>query len=354
MNTAIINLFLDLVKIDSPTGEEANVLKYVNTFLKRVGINPHFDDFGNLHAKIDGFLNPILLSAHADTVEPGRNIKPKIIDGIIKSDGKTILGADNKVGLAVILDTIRELIEKKIPHRNIEFVVTRSEESGNYGAINLNYSHISAKIGYIFDNSNPIGTIIYASPFYYRFDMKFIGKAAHASSPQKAINVLPAFSDFINSIKLGRINEQLIANIGVINSGHVRNSIPGELYFEGEVRGFKNDEVQEFLNILILNAKKSAYKFGCKIKYETVCENSGYMYYRNDQFIKETIVKMRLIKRQFRLKKSLGCSDANIFQEHGIKVLDLGDGSKNSHTVNESIEIKNLLNLKSLLISLVT
>ena len=110
MNTAIINLFLDLVKIDSPTGEEANVLKYVNTFLKKFGINSHFDDFGNLYAKIDGFLNPILLSAHADTVEPGRNIKPKIIDGIIKSDGKTILGADNKVGLAVILDTIRELI----------------------------------------------------------------------------------------------------------------------------------------------------------------------------------------------------------------------------------------------------
>src|SRR3989344_1540887 len=138
-NDQLIQTFLQLVQIDSPSGEEAQVCAFIICQLKRLSLSPIIDSYGNIIVKKTGFGTPLLLSAHVDTVEPGREIKPVVKNGIIRSNGQTILGADNKVGVAVILNILQELVRCNAQHRNLEIVLTRSEEIGNYGAVNLNY-----------------------------------------------------------------------------------------------------------------------------------------------------------------------------------------------------------------------
>jgi tripeptide aminopeptidase len=349
----LINLFLELVQIDSPTGSEDKIAEFIFKYLKREKIKVEKDNFGNLIVKIAGNGSPIFLSAHLDTVEPGRGIKPVIEKGIIKSDGTTILGADNKDALSSILEVINVLSKTNLNHKPIDIALTKNEESDCIGAVKLNYKKIDAKEGFIFDAAKPIGTIITASPYYLRFDVEIIGKSAHASRPEMANNAILIFADAMKKIKLGKIDENTLANIGVINAGHVRNTIPGYMSLNGEIRSFKVGIVEKIAKQIVNEFEKSATKFGSKIKATVVLENPGYEYEDDDQIIKfaEDIFKENKIKPI--LERYHGCSDANIFSEKGLKILNLGNGSRNAHTVKEEISVNDLKTLSNLILSLV-
>src|SRR6185369_3065153 len=149
-NNQVVNTFLKVVQIDSPTGYEKEMSKEVKSFLENIGLKATIDKNGNVVTFIQGDKNlePYMLNAHLDTVEPGRGIKPKVVNGWIKSSGNTILGADNKAGLAAILETVRQLVKNKEQSRHpLEVVFTVSEESGNFGAAYLDYSKIKSKLG---------------------------------------------------------------------------------------------------------------------------------------------------------------------------------------------------------------
>jgi len=348
----LVRTFLDLVKIDSPSGHEEKVRKYVVQFVKKLGLKPIQDARGNLIVKVDGDGEPLLLGAHLDTVEPGRNIKPQIKDGIIRSSGDTILGADNKVAVAAILEVLKYLIENKLKISSIDIVFTLSEESAEFGSSKLDYGKISAKKGYTFDSLSPFGSIITASPFYNRFDIKIIGKSAHASFPHEAINALRIFGIALNKIKLGKINNKTIANIGIVSSGHAPNTIPGEVAISGEVRSFVKKEIEDYSRFIVNKFTEIALKFGARVEEKVIPSCSGYEYSVSDEFIRTT----RKIIKDFGLKPSLmrkwACSDANIFNEHGIKILNLGDGVVNAHTTDEYIAVNDLSKLASLVFSL--
>ncbi|MEK7517126.1 MAG: M20/M25/M40 family metallo-hydrolase [Patescibacteria group bacterium] len=345
--------FFDLVKIDSPSGQEKKISSYLLRKFLSLGLSPHLDKQRNVFVKVPGQGFPLLLSAHMDTVEPGRNIRPIIKNGIIKSDGTTILGADNKAAVAVLVEILKYLHAKKLNHRSLEIVFTASEEVANLGAANLDYGGVLAKEGYIFDNPNPIGTIISGSPFYNRFDISISGKSTHSSKPQDGINVIPIFIHAMRDINLGKVSENTLVNIGVVRSGHVRNSVPGEMIIEGEVRSFLEKEVKEYSQNIIKTFFLVSKKHDAKIKTSVVRENSGYLYSQKDPFIKKTQDIMRDLRINPVLKKIWGCSDANIFLEKGIKVLNLGNGSKDTHTTRESISIDDLFKLSNLIFSIV-
>lgn len=238
MNKQLVEQFMTLVKIDSATGDEDEITTYLLNWFKKRNIFVKKDTYGNIYAQIPGNKLPLFFSAHMDTVEPGKNIKPIIHNGYISSDGSTILGGDNKAALAAMLCAADHFIQSKIDHREIEFIFTRSEEVGNYGAIHFDYRLLHAKTGFCFDSGNPVGTIIQASPFYERFDITVKGKAAHASRPYDANNVLYFLSSFLREVTLGKLDDDSIINIGVIQGGDVRNTIPGELIIKGEIRSF--------------------------------------------------------------------------------------------------------------------
>jgi tripeptide aminopeptidase len=350
----LINLFFELVKIDSPTGEEEEIAKYIIDFCKKRNIEVSSDKYGNVIARVKGKGEPLLLSAHMDTVEPGRGIIPVIKNGNIKSSGDTILGADNKTTLAALLLLVEEISLGIITNtRPLELVFTRHEESENLGAVNLDYKKLKAKEGIISDAAKQLGVIITASPFYLSIDIDILGNSSHASKPEEANNSILVFKDALKRVKLGRIDSKTIANIGVISAGHVRNTVPGNMHLKGEVRSFVEGRAEKICEEIIIEFRKSAEKYGSKITTNVVLENPGYEYKLSDPLINN--VKNALVVNKIKpvFERYYGCSDANIFVGKGIKVLNIGNGSKNAHTVDEEISVKDFERFYKLILSLI-
>lgn len=349
-----LQTFLDLVRIYSPTGYEEKARDYVLQFVRELGLKPIQDARGNLIIKVNGVGESLLLGAHLDTVEPGKNIKPQIVDGIIKSSGDTILGADNKVAVAAILEVLKFIIENKAKTKPLDVVFTLSEESGDPGSSKLDYEKISAKKGYIFDSLSPLGTIITASPFYNRFIIKVIGRSVHASTPGKGINALRVLSDAVGKIKLGKVNDKTIANIGIVNSGNGINIVPGEATIEGEVRSFIEKDVEEYSNLIVNEFREVATQYGGKIGAKIFRENPGYEYLTDDGFVKTTGEKIKDFGLKPAFVKKWACSDANIFNSKGMQILNLGDGVIGAHTAGEKVSVSDLSKLTELILFLVS
>ncbi|MGB9883302.1 MAG: M20/M25/M40 family metallo-hydrolase [Microgenomates group bacterium] len=349
----LIDLFTTICQIDSPTGEEEKMVEFVFNFLKKLGVFVKKDSYGNIYARVGK--NPkVFLSAHLDTVEPGRNIKPIVGKNYITSSGTTILGADNKVAVACILQTTKEIVEEKIDAA-YEIIFTLSEEVGNYGAVNFNYKLLQSKVGFCFDSSNPLGTIITASPFYERFDLEVIGQEAHASKPDEAINVLPFLADLIKKQKLGKVDPYSLFNIGVFSGGYVRNTIPGQAKISGEIRSFYEKNLLKIKDNFLKKLEVLSKKYKIKLKKDFVRENPGY--FHNSLKAKKEIEKIRSILRKNKLvpkeKIAWGVSDANIFNEKGVLCFNLADATEFTHSKKERIRIKDLLKLKEITKSIV-
>lgn len=353
MSRQLIQIFIELVKIDSSTGEEDAVAEYIIYFLSKIGFDVQKDSFGNLYARIEGIGEPVFLSAHMDTVEPGRTIHPKLENGFIISDGTTILGADNKVAVAAVLEAVTNLPAN---HRPLELIFTRSEEIGNYGAINFDYNLLTAKRGYCFDLSQHVGTITTASPFYERFDIALIGRSAHASHPEEAISVLPALSEILQISPRGKIEENTFFNIGVVNGGDVRNTVMGKLALNGEIRSYNNENLIRIKKTFRENVREIIERNGLEIKEDWVWENPGYQHNSKEaqDFIIQTSESIKQLGLETIITQTAGVSDANIFNDKGLICLNLGNGSEFSHTIQERVKVSELENLHRLILILAT
>lgn len=343
--------FMSLIAIDSPTGEEEKIANYLVEQLQALGILVQQDAYGNVYARHEGRGDPLFFSAHMDTVEPGRNIKPRVENGYVVSDKTTILGSDDKVGIVAILEMLANLPKNS---RTIECIFTRSEEVGNYGAIHFDYSLLQAKKGYCFDLSQPVGTIASASPFYERFDMTLVGRSAHASHPEEAKNVLPALSEIIAHAPLGKVNKNTYFNIGVVNGGEVRNTILGQVTLKGEIRSFVEEKLQLTKETFRKKTAFIAKKYNLELREDWVLENPGYLHHGKSarQHILQTKKDIERLGFPFQLLQTAGVSDANIFNDRGFVCLNLGDGSEFSHTVQERVKVVELEKLAQLTLAL--
>lgn len=359
----IVKTFMDLVRIDSPTFHEEEMAGNVRERLSGFGLSPEIDKEGNILVFLagDNTKEPYLLNAHLDTVQQlTESVEPFIdIDGWIRPKGNTILGADNKTAVAAILETISILTqEKNTTHHPLEVVFTVSEESGNHGAHGLDYGRLSAKKGFVFDaGGHNFGDLIIASPFYNRFDLKLIGRDAHASRPELANNVLPIFARSLLKLPLGRVSDTALVNIGIVSVGEVGgpvNTIPGELVISGEVRGRSGEEI-EAISANILGAfQKEAQTSNAVLDSKLTRENDGYAFSKDDSFVTKTAEVLNEMGINPELVESWGCYDANIFAFHGIMALNIADGSINNHTSRERVKVTDLNNLQNLIYKLVT
>ena len=193
----IIQTFCDLVQIDSPSGEEEEMAQEMIGRLEKLGLETKRDDYGNIVAS-DGREHPILLSAHLDTVEPGRGIKPSVKGDSIISDGSTILGGDCKAGISAILEALESVIEDGGDYHPVELAFTREEEIGLVGARNLDFSLLTAKEAIVFDGEGPVSQITSSSPTYIGFDIEITGRSAHAGvEPEKGLSAISIAADII-------------------------------------------------------------------------------------------------------------------------------------------------------------
>ncbi len=344
----LVKTFIELATIDSPTGSEQLVADYIIATLAASNIAAQKDSYGNVFAHVPGVGEPLVLCAHMDVVQPCVGVKPQIKDGYIVSDGTTVLGADNKVAVAAILECVRAAAEQKITMRPLDLVFTCSEEVGNEGAIHFDYSLLQAKNGFSFDSGEPFGTIITGSPFYERFDVEFVGTGTHASRPETGHNALAMLRDALLLIPLGRPTQTSTCNIGIVEGGKARNGVPGNIFIKGEVRSFKEGEITSLVAGICESCNAAAAIYSGSAKIETVRENGGFLYEEDEPLVVAAAAGLTAVGATPQYKKVFGCFDANVFAEHNITLVNIAHGAEFSHGTGERMSLENLAALGGL------
>lgn len=353
-NDRLVKRFMEMVRIDSPSYQEAEFKEYLYTHLQKRGLVVKEDasravtgsNSGNLIAFFPGknINHPvIMLAVHMDTVEPGKGIEPQLKDGEIRSSGTTILGADDKAGVAVVMEVVDLLLASKDDHPPLELVFTIAEEQGLVGAKALDITMMKAELGYVLDSDGQAGEIVYKGPSQDQIEWTITGRAAHAGMcPEEGINAIQAAAQAIAGLRLGRIDEETTCNIGIINGGTARNIVPETCYVKGETRSLNEEKLQTLTEQMVTDFKRAVEAYGASC--EAVVEHLYPAFELNsgEQVIKLAEQAATELGFTPRLVKSGGGCDANIFNGKGIPVANLGIGMKHPHTNSETIEVKDL------------
>jgi len=342
MSERMIKQFMEMVQIDSESSNEANFINYLEKEFQKLGAETIQDSYGNLIAKLPAKgcegKDPILLSCHADTVKPGVGIEPVLKNGVIRSKGDTILGADDKAGIAEMLEALR-IAEVRPP---VEVAISREEEIGLFGVKNLDYSLLSAKKGFLLDNDT-LDTIIIGGPSYYTFDVTVKGKSAHAGmEPEKGVNAIVAASKAIAALQIGRIDHETTANVGIIEGGIVRNGVPDKVVFKAECRSLKHEKAEKLANemkeIIVREVKAAGAKVD--IDEKNLCKavdipESSFTVSLSKQALKKVGIDA---KATF----MTGFTDASIYNNMGIEMAVVGIGARNEHSLEEHIYVEDM------------
>lgn len=346
----IVDIFTTIVKIDSVSGNEQEMAAYIKKWLENVGFEWKEDKLGSILARVKDQDNPkLLLCSHMDTVEPGNGINPVIKNNYIQSDGKTILGADNKASISAIICAVEEYKEKNNKLPNIELLFSIKEETGG-GLEFFPFEWVKSKVGLAFDYARPFGRIILSSQYIYNFKVTFVGKSAHSSRPEEGINSLLPAVEFLSETHVGRFdNSETTINIGLVNSGTGINTIPAETIVQGEIRSLNRkrfDEHIEELNKYINNIESKYPAIKIKLVLDGYCD--GYKHSEVDPFMLKIISVYKKFEIVTSFDNTTGISDANPLVGAGIKVVNLSDGVEDPHTTKERISIENLEKLKEI------
>jgi len=356
------NLLLELVQIDSVSREERGVAERIKRLCEEMGAEVFIDDAGeavggntgNVIARFPGTIadaEPIMMSAHMDTVVPGRGVKPVVEGDIIRTDGTTVLGGDDKSGCAVILETIRSLQEQSIPHAPIDAVFSICEEVGLLGAKHLDMSKVRARYGLVFDSDDP-GFLFTKGPSSNHFEFKIYGLESHAGvAPEEGISAIKIAAEGIAAMKLGRVDEETTANIGVIQGGEATNIITNFVLLKGEARSLDDAKLEAQTEHMVKCLEDAAAKYEVtvagvttrgRVESEVTREYSA-MDVSDDsrvvKLVKEAASRMGLDVKT--LASGGGC-DANIFNKRGIECANLGTGMRAIHTVKEWLDVKDM------------
>lgn len=345
-------LFIELCKIPSPSRNERNIQDFIKSLCKKNKLKFYEDDTGskingnagNLLINVDGTIkgSPILLNAHVDTIGLFcKKITPKVESDIIKSDGENILGADDKAGVAVILEAIFTILESKISYPPIEIIFTVCEEEGLKGIKNFDFSNLKAKSGLCLDSEGGPSDIYIKAPSHEKLKIKVFGKASHAGvSPETGINAIKTASYAISKMQLGRIDSETTSNIGTINGGRATNIVPDYVEIEGEVRSHNEDKL--FNQVLSMeNCLKNAInEFGGEYEFKKVREYSCFCLDENDKIVKVASKALKNINLEPKFLISGGGSDANILNSQGITSIVVGCGMKNVHSKSEYLVLE--------------
>ena len=343
---------IDLIKIDSPTGEEDAIDAHLSNILANLGATVRHDAYGNLVATIPGINGaggqpPVMLSAHMDTVEPGRGIKPMLdADGeILRSDGTTILGGDCKAGLAIVLEGLTSAIEDGNPRRPVQVVFSRAEEGGLNGARNLDFSLVEAKTGIVFDGEGPVSRICVGAPAQNIVQANITGVAAHAGlEPENGVSALLVAANILTRLPLGRIDHETTSNIGVLEGGLKRNIVPERAYLDGELRSRSQAKLEnytaEFRRAFDLVA---AMYPQANIDVDIRNQYQAYTVSEDHTALTDIARAVSAIGLAPTMETTGGGSDANVFFEHGIAALPVGIGVRDFHTTRETANISEIM-----------
>ena len=360
---------LELVRIDSLSRKERAIALRLEKILGGLGGAVFMDDagtavggeVGNLVAHFDGNVagaKPMLLSAHMDTVAPGEGVVPVVDGDVIRSDGRTVLGGDDKSGIAIILEVIEALREGALPHGHIDVVFTICEEVGLLGAKHLDLSLVRATTGLVLD-SDSIGFLITRAPAANLLEFEVHGLEAHAGiCPERGISALQIAARGIAAMQLGRIDEDTTANLGLVSGGTAVNIVPNRVTLTGEVRSHDEEKLERQTQAMVACLEKAAAGVTLELDgrlHETRVESRVKRQYDRMDVSHDTAIVRRVHEAADNLglaidtvAKGGGC-DANVFNRRGLQVANLASGMRDIHTVHEWLDVNDLVSAARLI-----
>ena len=358
----LVATFLEAVRVDSPSGEESEFAQWCAERLRSLGATVRLDasehstgsDTGNLIAESAGDADgaTLVLSAHLDTVEPGRGIVPVVADGVVRSAGDTVLGADDKAGVAAVLEALARIGEDAVPHAPLRVLLTVQEEMGLVGAKALEDADVHGDLCLVLDADGPVGRIVIAAPTHHTFTATFEGRSAHAGvEPERGISAIAMASSAVCRMRLGRIDESTTANVGEISGGGATNVVAAQCRMTGECRSLDAQEVERVRLEMDGAMRSAAAEAGGSVLIEWTKQYDGYRLAPDDE-------RLGLVERACRRAGAVperivtgGGSDGSILAARGLPSIVMSCGMSDVHGVAESVAVADLETMVRVLIA---
>jgi tripeptide aminopeptidase len=364
MASEVVDLFTELAALPSPPGDERAVADVVIGYLRDLGLSVDEDDagpkvgsnIGNVYCRLEGTDggSPIFLCAHLDTVPPEGPIEPVIEDGVVRNAAGTILGADNKSAVAAMLEGARRVLAENRPHGGIELLFTPKEEVGLLGAAAFDLARLQARLGYVYDQAAPIGEVILGAPFSRAMQVRFHGRAAHSGMyPEEGRSAVVAAARAISDLRLGRVDEETTANVGVIQGGTAGNIIPEWCTLDAEARSHDERKLDELVQEMVDAFSFAAGLEDCEVETKVSKSYKGYRFKSEDQVVRIAHAALERSGYTPTYGLSGGAADANVFNEHGLACLNLANGMQDIHTPDERITVDDLEGMVEVTLALV-
>jgi tripeptide aminopeptidase len=362
----VLTLFTELAAIPSPPGEEREVADRVRSYLEELGLEVSEDDAGSRIGSNAGNLLcrlpatapnggvPIFLCAHLDTVPPTGALEPVVEDGVVRNAGGTILGADNKAAVAAMLEAASRIVGEDRPHAGIELLFTPKEEVGLQGAKAFDASRLEAETGFVYDQGAPIGEVVLGAPYARQVEVVIRGRAAHAGmAPEEGRSAIAAAARAIADLRLGRLDDETTASVGLISGGTARNIVPDRCSFSIDVRAHQEAQLSDLVREMLESITFAAALEQCEA--ETTVEESyrGYRFARGDLPVALACAALERAGIQPRLGLTGGGADANVFNERGKACVNLANGMMEIHTPDEHIAVADLERMVEVTLALV-
>ncbi|MCY0896702.1 MAG: M20/M25/M40 family metallo-hydrolase [Alicyclobacillaceae bacterium] len=346
--------FLELVQISSHSLEEGRMAQRCQKELAELGFSITFDqageqlggETGNLIATLpgDSSLPKVLLAAHMDTVQPGRGVSPRVDAGVVHSDGSTVLGADDKAGVTAILSAVRYIVQNRVPHGQIQVVLTIAEEIGLQGARHLDMSLIHSDVGLSLDSGGAIGTIPVAGPTQVKWEATFVGKSAHAGvAPERGISAIRVAARAVAQMPHGRIDEETTVNIGSFVGESPTNVVAERARLLGEIRSRNDEKLEKIIHQMQQVFEATAAENAARVEFRHQKMYDGFRYGSDSPARQRIEAAMQRLGHQPVPVEVGGGSDANILSAAGLPILNIGIGYEEIHSTSEMIRLEDIV-----------
>ena len=350
----LLETFLELVRIDGPSKKERDVADYVKGCLADIVDEVIEDDAGPriggnagiVVARIHGAdqASSLIFATHLDTISSTRGVAPGIVDGYIKSGGRTILGADDRAAIAAVIEFARCLKEGGGKTVSLELLFTVGEELGLRGIKAMDRRLLRGRLAYVLDSEQLPGTIVNRGPFGEKLDIRVKGRSAHAGAePEKGISAIAIASRAIAKMKLGRVSEEVRANIGLISGGIATNIVPPSVTVQGEARGYSQEELMEQVEHMWRCFEEEALAVGAEVDFKNSRDYDGFFIGEESDLFAKAASAAEGAGLKVAAGSSCGASDANVLNFWGIEALTLGTGFERAHSHEERIAVSSLV-----------
>jgi tripeptide aminopeptidase len=345
----LLDDFIRLCEIESPSKRERNVADVVRGELESLGLEVEEDDSGadtgseagNLLARIPGPQDSptILLCAHLDTVPLSAPVEVVQDNRVLTNRHEGILGADNKAAVATILGAARRLAAEGSPI-GVELLFTTCEEMALAGAKAFDRGRLRSDFGFVFDHASPVGELVLASPTYYRLELDFRGQAAHAGiRPEDGHNAIAAAAHAVAAMEIGRLDEATTTNVGEIAGGTAANVVAERCQVVLEVRSLDDSRAGEVVSSMVDAATGAASDTQCDV--ETTVERlfRGYRLQRSAPVVEIAGRALQVCDIEPLPINTGGGSDANALIAAGLPMVNLANGTERNHQPDESVTV---------------